>query len=287
MNELLFTLTLCRGIGNLGLLKIIDFSLRHQVTEFTKEALATIAELKQYTPLFYESWDYWQANEREWMARYQQHQFFTILDACYPSQLRQVYNCPALLFYQGDLSLLQQKSLALVGSRSASLYGLKAARKLVIDLVAEDWVIVSGLAKGIDSACHQTAIQKQGKTIGVIGTGLDRCYPKETAELHQEMKNKQLVLSEYPNGTPPKKHHFPMRNRIIAGLTQGTCVIEAKKFSGSLITAEAALDYGREVFAVPGEITQLSSEGCINLIKAGAKCVYQVEDILEELQFFQ
>nr|OTP18658.1 DNA protecting protein DprA [Enterococcus sp. 9E7_DIV0242] len=153
-------------------------------------------------------------------------------------------------------------------------------------MVAEEIVIVSGLAKGIDSSCHEATIKNGGQTIGVIGTGLDQCYPAETAFLHNKIAKEHLLLSEYPNGTKPKRHHFPMRNRIIAGLSSGTCLIEASKKSGSLITAQAAMEYGREVFAVPGNIFLPHSEGSHSLISEGATCAFSPQDILNQINFF-
>src|SRR5699024_8823103 len=136
---------------------------------------------------------------------------------------------------------------------------------------------------GVDRFSHELAIRSGGKTIGVVGCGLDICYPREVSDLFFEMKKNHLILSEYPLGTPIKRYHFPMRNRIIAGLSDGTCVVEAKERSGSLITAQLALEAGKEVFAVPGEILSGQSNGCHHLIQDGAKCVYRIEDILEEL----
>ncbi|HAP4962806.1 TPA: DNA-protecting protein DprA, partial [Enterococcus faecalis ADL-336] len=212
-----------------------------------------------------------------------QHQFMTILDAVYPKLLREIYNPPAILFYRGNLQLLSRRKIGIVGARYATSYGLRVTEALVPKIVKEGFTIVSGLAKGIDSRSHEMAIQNGGQTIGILGTGLDVYYPYEKKELQQTMKQNQLVLTEYVNGSGPKKYHFPARNRIIAGLSLGVCVMEARKNSGSLITAQAAMDYGREVFAVPGSIFQSFSTGCHELIQDGAKCVQTIDDICEEL----
>ncbi|MBP8693636.1 MAG: DNA-processing protein DprA, partial [Enterococcus sp.] len=226
----------------------------------------------------------WQTLTTEWLQEKRNTQkSISFFSERYPESLKNIAQPPLALFYEGNIDFLEYPSIAMVGARLATPYASQVLYQLIPKLVLENLVIVSGLAKGVDRLSHELAILAGGKTIGVIGCGLDRCYPKEVSDLFQEMKQKQLVLSEYPLGTPIKKHHFPMRNRIIAGLTQGTCVIEAKERSGSLITAQLALDNGKEVFAIPGEILSGQSSGCHRLIQDGAKCVYRMEDILEEL----
>ncbi|MEI5992517.1 DNA-processing protein DprA [Candidatus Enterococcus mansonii] len=285
--DLLFKLAVCNGIGNLGMLKVLDFSVSyHNSTDFSKEEIIQIAGITTYQKLFSESWNNWSENDDTLKKFQAAHDFITILDPTYPSHLKQIYNCPAILFYKGNLELLKKNSLAFIGARSASVYGINVVRRLIPEMINNDLVIVSGLAKGIDSVSHQVAMQNGGKTIGIIGTGLDICYPKETAHIQRKMMLEQLVISEYPNGTGPKRYHFPMRNRIIAGMSLGTCVVEAKQKSGSLITAQAALEYGREVFAVPGNLFNAESDGCHALIQDGAKCTICPQDILEEIQNF-
>ncbi|MBO0468413.1 DNA-processing protein DprA [Enterococcus plantarum] len=284
---LLFKLAICNGIGNLGMLKVLDFSMRYNnSTDFSKEEIIQIAGITTYQKLFSESWDFW-SKDPEKLAVYQHsHRFITILDPIYPYYLKQIYNCPVILFYKGNIELLKQNCLSFIGARAASVYGINVVRQLIPEIVSNNLTIVSGLAKGIDSVSHQITMQHGGNTIGVIGTGVDSCYPKETAHIQRKMMEEQLVISEYPNGTGPRKYHFPMRNRIIAGMSLGTCVIEARKKSGSLITAQAALEYGREVFAVPGNVFDSQSDGCHGLIQDGAKCTICPQDILEEIQFF-
>jgi DNA processing protein len=209
----------------------------------------------------------------------------TIFDDNYPERLKTIYQPPWVLFAKGDMSLLNyQQSLAVVGSRKASEYGLKAIEYLFSELVEKGIMIVSGLAQGIDAHAHKTAIRLGGRTTGVIAGGFSNIYPKENIKLAEYMMEKQLVISEYPPSTPPQKWHFPMRNRIISGLSMGTLVIEARKKSGSLITAEFALNEGREVFAVPGSILTPNSDGVHDLIQQGAKLIRNPQDILEELQ---
>lgn len=286
INNLLFKLILCQGIGNIGILKVIYHYLTHGNSDLTKYEIMNIAEITTYSQLFLSSWNELTEKGDELHLFQKEHQFITVLDEEYPSQLKEIYNCPAVLFYQGNISFLKEKSLAFVGARFASNYGIKVVNHFIPELVSQQYTIVSGLAKGIDSISHRSAIRAGGHTIGVVGTGLDICYPKELQILQDKMKKEQLVISEYPNGTQAKKYHFPARNRIIAGLTVGTCVVEARKKSGSLITAQSALDYGREVFAVPGDIFNNYFSGCHSLIQDGAKCTVSPTDILNELSYF-
>lgn len=284
--QLLFKLTVCKGIGNLGILKVLQQAIQQKRVDFTEEEIIKYAGITTYRELFSSSWRWHTLYAEELYLLQCQHQFLTILDPIYPKLLREIYNPPVLLFYQGNLQLLNRRKLAVVGARYATSYGIRATESLVAGMTKAGFTIVSGLAKGVDSCSHQTAIAYGGQTIGIIGTGLDICYPKETSQLQKQMMTEQLVLSEYMNGSEPKKFHFPARNRIIAGLCLGTCVMEARKNSGSLITAQAALDYGREVFAVPGSIFHSFSTGCHELIKDGAKCTTSVDDIVNELCLF-
>ena len=206
---------------------------------------------------------------------------FSIQDVVYPEQLREIYNPPVLLFYQGDLSLLHQANLGFVGSRDCSLQGVASVKKIIGEL-QNHFVVVSGLARGIDTASHIAALKNGGKTIAVIGTGLDVNYPRENAQLQNYIATNQLLLTEYGPGQKPLKYHFPERNRIIAGLSRGVLVTEAKSRSGSLITCERAMEEGRDVFAIPGNITDNLSDGCHFLIQEGAKLVYHGRDILME-----
>ncbi|MDQ8671530.1 DNA-processing protein DprA [Enterococcus sp. FR128] len=281
--QLLFKLAVCQGIGNLGILKVLQEAIAQKRVDFSSTEIIRIAEIKKYRELFEQSWLHHTSHSEALYIRQCQHQFMTILDAVYPKLLREIYNPPAILFYRGNLQLLSRRKIGIVGARYATSYGLRVTEALVPKIVKEGFTIVSGLAKGIDSRSHEMAIQNGGQTIGILGTGLDVYYPYEKKELQQTMKQNQLVLTEYVNGSGPKKYHFPARNRIIAGLSLGVCVMEARKNSGSLITAQAAMDYGREVFAVPGSIFQSFSTGCHELIQDGAKCVQTIDDICEEL----
>lgn len=201
----------------------------------------------------------------------------------YPEELKNISQPPVFLYYKGDISLLKGKRIGVVGTRKATVYGKITCEKMTEDLVNNEITTVSGLALGIDSICHKKTLDKNGKTIAVVGSGLDVIYPKENRILWENIEKSGLIISEYPLGTEPIGYNFPMRNRIIVGLSRGILVIESQKKGGSLITAELALEEGREVFAVPGDIFSPSSEGCNNLIKnSQAKLTTDVKDIIIE-----
>jgi DNA processing protein len=207
----------------------------------------------------------------------------TLADEAYPTLLREIIDPPLALHYRGDLSILSTPCTAVVGSRRASVYGVNAASSLTRDLVSAGLTIVSGMARGIDAAAHEAALAVAGRTIAVLGTGIDIVYPRAHTRLAREIVSKGLLLSEFPPATPPMPENFPMRNRVISGLSLGTVIVEATARSGSLITARMAAEQGREVFAVPGSIFSVGSEGTHRLIQYGAKLVHDVDDILQEL----
>jgi DNA processing protein len=208
----------------------------------------------------------------------------TLEDEDYPPLLREIYDPPIALYVRGDLKTAAQRPcLAIVGSRRCSTYGANAALSLARDLAGQGLTIVSGLARGIDGAAHRGALQAGGLTIAVLGTGLDLTYPKEHARLLDEIAENGAVISEFPLGTPPLAQNFPYRNRVLSGLCFGVLVVEAAEHSGSLITARLAYEQGRDVFAVPGNITSQTSFGPNYLIKDGAKLVQHWRDIVEEL----
>ena len=209
--------------------------------------------------------------------------FLTILDKRYPSQLQEIYSPPVVLFYHCDLELLDSKKLlGVVGARQCSSYALQALTQLLPNVIQQKLILVSGLAKGVDGLSHQLALKHHGKTIAVIGNGLDISYPSCNRALQTQIAHAGLLLSEYPLESRPLKYHFPLRNRIIAGLCQTVLVVEARHHSGSLITANLALQENRNVLALPGRINDIYSTGCNELIAAGAKPVLNSNDILEE-----
>ncbi|RST75599.1 DNA-protecting protein DprA [Siminovitchia acidinfaciens] len=207
----------------------------------------------------------------------------TIYDNEYPEMLKEIYDPPLALFTLGEKSLLKRNSIAIVGARTADVYAKQAIESLLGPLLERDMVIVSGLAKGTDTFAHRLTIQLGGKTIAVLGGGFFHLYPPENKQLAEQIKKGHLLVSEYPPIWRPQKWYFPMRNRIISGLAKGTVIVQAKVRSGSLITADYALEEGREVFAVPGPIGAPLSEGTNKLIQQGAKLVTSGNDILEEL----
>lgn len=206
----------------------------------------------------------------------------TYLDSNYPILMKETVQPPWIMYARGDRRLLHQPSIAMVGTRMPTVYGRKVGEKLAEQLSNAGLTIVSGLARGIDRVCHEAVIRAGGKTIAVFGTGIDHVYPSENTSLAEQIAETGLLLSEYPLGTRARQGLFPERNRIIAGLTLGTLVVEADIRSGSLITADAALEAGRDVFAVPGPITSPKSRGAHNLIRQGAKLVTCAADLLEE-----
>ncbi|MBL7141619.1 DNA-protecting protein DprA [Patescibacteria group bacterium] len=209
-------------------------------------------------------------------------QTINIKDKNYPELLREIYDPPQTLYVNGQLKAKEKYPLAVVGTRKVSLYGQKITRSLVRALSQAGFTIISGLALGVDGLAHQTTLDAGGKTIAVLGSSLDIIYPSSHQQLAQKIiKSKGAIVSEYEPKTRPSKWTFPARNRIVAGLSLGTLVVEAPKKSGALITARFALEQGREVFAVPGSVYNENSAGCNLLIKMGAKPVTKPEDILE------
>ncbi len=204
-------------------------------------------------------------------------------DAEYPELLRHIASPPPVLYLRGTLIPEDAAAVAIVGARHATAYGEEVAHALARELARRGLTIVSGLARGIDAAAHRGALEAGGRTLSVLGSGLDRIYPPEHQGLADEVAGAGALLSEFPLGTAPLKPHFPQRNRIISGLSLGVIVAEASVDSGALITAHHALEQGRDVFAVPGRVHARYSEGCNRLIKAGAKLVESWEDVLSEL----
>ena len=201
----------------------------------------------------------------------------------YPPLLSNISDPPALLYVRGHLTADDQRAVAVVGSRHPSAYGLTVCKKLCVELAWQGWTVVSGMARGIDSAAHLGALEGGGRTLAVLGTGMDVVYPTENRKLYERISGSGAVVSELPLGTPPDPGNFPVRNRLISGLALGVVVVEATAKSGSLITAGMALEQGRQVFAVPGPLDREGVAGPHRLIKEGAKLVERAADITEEL----
>ncbi|MCK4753917.1 MAG: DNA-processing protein DprA, partial [Calditrichia bacterium] len=208
----------------------------------------------------------------------------TYWDNIYPARLKKIYDAPVILFYIGDISVLKTDAIGVVGTRNPSEYGKMVTEKICHDLVKYNLTIVSGLARGIDTVAHRTVVKNGGKTVAVLGCGLDQIYPPENKNLAKHIIENGVIISEYRIGTIPDPVNFPKRNRIISGLSLGVLVSEAGEKSGALITAFQALDQNREVFAIPGPISSRKSIGTNQLIKQGAKLVQETDDIIQELE---
>ncbi|MGT2754088.1 DNA-processing protein DprA [Streptococcus ovis] len=267
------------GLTNLNINKVLAY--KEKVGKrLSLRDIAVVSECKEPI-LFIEK--YKQLDIKSCREEFNRFPSFSILDTIYPMELKEIYNPPTLIFYQGNLELLDLPKLAVVGTRKASTYGIQSIQKIINEL-KNRFVIVSGLARGIDTAAHIASLKNGGQTIAVIGTGLDQYYPRENRELQNYLAKNQLLLSEYEPESKPLKYHFPERNRLIAGLSRAVLVAEAKMRSGSLITCERALEEGRDIFAIPGSILDGKSDGCHLLIQEGAKCVTSGFDILSEYE---
>ncbi|WP_051023121.1 DNA-processing protein DprA [Calidifontibacillus oryziterrae] len=275
----------CQGIGWKTIYKFIKFDSSLRLIFSLKEH--EFSELFQMNgknaKLFYRdlhSKSYDQLN-REYDQK--KIHLLVIGDEIYPPLLKQIYDPPWVLYVKGKIELLQGKCFSVVGTRNATKYGYNALNKIVPRLIENHWIIVSGLAAGIDTEAHRIAIRENGKTIAILGSGFEHIYPPQNKILAEEISSNHLLISEFPPNKKPEKWHFPLRNRIISGIAKGTLIIEAKVRSGSLITAEQALEQGRDVFAIPGSIFDANSQGTNHLIQQGAKLVIDANDIMQEL----
>ena len=268
------------GLSNLQVFNIVSYWEMNGEWP-SLELMAKIAGCRNQT-LFMER--YIRIDDKVLREEFKEFDSISIMDPEYPEELLWMHNPPVLLFYSGNIDLLKHPKIAVVGSRSCTRTGIQSVEKIINELNNE-LIVVSGLAKGIDAAAHYAAIRNGGKTIGVIGTGLDVFYPRSNKQLQKYMSGSYLVLTEYGPGQGPQKHHFPERNRIIAGLSRAVIVAEARMRSGSLITCERAMEEGRDVFAIPGSILDGRSDGCHHLIQEGAKLVTSGRDVLDEFEF--
>ena len=286
MNDLFpwFSLKSVPGIGNHLFKRLLNaFSAPQKVFEATREELLQVegvtsrivTALRNHKP---------PENLQRELDQIQQHgfQIVTMLDSDYPRLLLELPDPPPYLYVYGKLDE-GSKNIAVVGSRHATTYGINTARDLCKDLAALGITIASGMARGIDTAAHEGALMGKGRTVAVLGCGLDRIYPAENRKLYHRISENGAVVSEFPLMTEPEAHNFPVRNRIISGISLGTVVVEASKKSGSLITARLAAEQNREVFAVPGSVQSFKSIGTHTLIKQGAKLVEHAQDVIEEL----
>jgi DNA processing protein len=228
------------------------------------------------------------AEEEIMTAEIKHVKLITLEDEEYPYNLKQIEDCPPILYALGNIDLLKNDNmLAVVGSRNASISAHRLAMEIAKDVACKNIVVVSGLARGIDASAHQGALEANGNTIAVLGTGIDVVYPLENEELYKQIAKRGLIISEYPFHTKPQAPNFPRRNRIVSGLSKGVLVVEADIRSGSLITAHQALEQGRDVYAVPGTPYDGKSAGCNKLLKEGAILVENSDDVLENFNFTQ
>ena len=280
------TLKLIPGLGNRSILCLVrHFGSPAAVVRAGAKELDAVHGLRESARSALMKKELLRTPEEEWQALCEEEiRMICLGDADYPSNLSAIPDPPAVLFVKGVLEPRDLVSIAVVGSREASPTGRAFTERLCMDLAGSGVTIVSGFAVGIDRAAHTGALNGKGRTLAVLGCGLDVDYPRGSAQIRREVAASGALLSEFPLGTPPAPMHFPLRNRIISGLALGVVVVEAAQRSGSLITARFALEQGREVFAVPGLASHFRSAGPHSLLKQGAKLVENAEDILEEIR---
>ena len=280
-------LLLTPGIGSVSARKLLaTFGSPEAIFHQNQLSLGQIVSQKQTQALLTPPTTYRPAcNQlKQWIEQSSNHHILPLGHIHYPQKLLETPDPPLLLFANGNLELLQRPGLAIVGSRNPTPQGKETAQDFARTFSRQGITVVSGLALGIDGTSQQAALNEAGGTIAILGTGIDRVYPATHHALTHQIAQKGLLLSEYPLGTAPSTHNFPKRNRIIAGLSLGTLVVEATVHSGSLITAKLAAEMGKEVFAIPGSIHSPQSKGCHWLIKQGAKLVETAQEIIEELR---
>lgn len=274
-----------KGVGKLAYKALIDeFKEPALVFDTQLKRLEEIPGIGKKTALNIKNFKEWDWVEKEiGLIKKQGVKFLTLTDTDYPNPLLSIPDPPPYLYVKGTICKEDERAIAIVGTRLPTPYGLSTAEKLARELSIYGITIISGMARGIDSAAHRGAITAKGRTIAVLGCGIDIIYPPENKKLYEQIITSGAIVSEFPISTPPLAENFPQRNRIISGLVKGVLVAEASLRSGSLITARLALDYGRDVFALPGSVTSSKSKGTNKLIKDGAKLVEDASDILVEM----
>lgn len=280
-------LSLIPGLGTKRIKSLIQaFPEAGRIFSLSKTELRSVEGIGEASALNILSFNEWTEVDKL-IARTEsiKAEILTIADPAYPALLKQIYDPPAVLWYKGNVEALSKKGIAIIGTRNTTAYGRKMGKKLALELAENGWCINSGLAYGIDAIAHQAAVDVQATTVAVLGSGIDNLYPAKHAGLaNQIIKNGGAVITEFPPGTKPDAGNFPVRNRIVSGMSYGVLVIESGVQGGSIITADLALDQNREVFAVPHSLENVSGSGCNYLIKTGvAKLVQTVDDILDEL----
>ncbi len=280
-------LSVVPGLGDKSLRKLLkQFGAPETILAASESSLGAVVGPKLADQIKSHNSDDIVAKTLTWLE-HPNHAIVTLGDPTYPVLLLQTEDPPPLMYVVGNIALLQAAAIAVVGSRNATAQGVNNAESFSRSLSQSGLCVVSGMALGIDTAAHIGGLEGLGKSIAVVGTGLDRVYPARNKTLAHQLAKQGALVSEFPLGTPALANNFPRRNRIISGLSLGCLVVEAAVSSGSLITARLALEQGREVFAIPGSIHSALSKGCHQLIKQGAKLVERAEDILEELKWTQ
>lgn len=275
------------GIGNVLCKQLIErFCSPQHIFEADRRELTSVPGITEKTVAALHGFKPSAAIEREIERAISRNiSIIPYTHAAYPRNLRHIHDPPAYIYVKGDIAAGDDRSLAVVGSRNPSEYGRRVTRDITRDIAAQRVTIVSGMARGIDTKAHQSALSAGGRTIAVLGSGIDVIYPPENRKIYEAAAQAGAVISEYPPETEPNSYHFPARNRIISGIARGVLVTEASLKSGSLITARLALEQGRDVFAIPGSAYSYKARGPHALIKNGAKLVESAGDILEELQW--
>ncbi len=287
LKEALIALNMIEGIGPIRLSRLIRrFGDASSVLSASQQELITVDGIGEDVARSVNQWE----NNIDLSGELNRIRDYgcgilTSEDERYPDYLRHISDPPIVLYVRGNILETDHRGIAMVGSRLTTHYGRETARKLAGSLARSDITVVSGGARGIDTEAHQGALESGGRTIAVLGTGINRVYPAENIKLFEEIAQSGAVMTQFPFNRPGDRQSFPIRNRIVAGMTIGTVVVEANRTSGALITANMAADYGRQVFAVPGRIDSSRSKGCHELIKNGAKLCESSEDILTEFDY--
>jgi DNA processing protein len=281
--EALVALNMAADIGSIRLKKLLEhFGSPENIFRAPQEKLTAVYNIGEKTAAQISSFKEESLEKEFALAKKYGLKIITVDDKDYPRNLKFIPDPPLVLYVKGEISQGDRMGIAIVGSRRASFYGLSSAEKFSAELAQLGFTIVSGMARGIDSAAHRGALKARGRTLAVIGSGFGHIYPGENKKLAEEIAQHGAVISEFSVGTRPLRQNFPRRNRVISGLGLGVLVVEAARNSGALITADFALEQGREVFALPGKVDSANSIGTHALIQQGAKLVFCVEDILEE-----
>jgi DNA processing protein len=285
--EALIALNMIEHLGPIRLRQLLEcFGEATAILKASREELGRVRGIGEDTAEAIASWEQTVDLDRELqrIAQFGCH-VVTQGDEVYPPLLREIYDPPIVLYVRGQLTTRDKNAVALVGTRQTTFYGLESARKLAYQLAHVGVTVVSGGARGVDTAAHRAALAAGGRTVAILGTGINIVFPPENADLFERIIGQGAVITQFPFNRQADRQSFPIRNRIVAGMTLGTVVVEANLTSGALITANFAADYGRQVFAVPGRIDSPRSKGCHELIKKGAKLCESAEDILSEFEY--